>query len=115
MIYTLKINTTDSRKLKEQIETYCSKNNIDIPKEHYEKLAYYIHDKSYMYVDEVKADSEESAFDKFDESRIIEQVEITDINDSDEYEAEQRALAHYEAMQEDKAMEEYYERKYGND
>ena len=114
MIYTFKINTTDSRKLKEHIETYLTKNNLSLPKEHIEKLSYYIHEKSYMYVDEVKSNNEDSAFEKVDDTRVIEELEITDIDYSDEIEAEERARAKYEAMQEDRAMEEYYERKYGN-
>lgn len=114
MIYTFKLNTNNLKTNIETITKYCQARNIDLSPTDIRSISKLINDKSYMYVDEVKANSEESAFEKVDDTRVIEELEITDIDDSDEYEAEQRALAHYEAMQEDRAMEEYYERKYGN-
>lgn len=105
MIFTFSINTTDSHKLKEQIETYLEKHNLCLPKEDIQKLAYYIHDKSYMYVDKVCANNEDSAFDKVDDTRVIEELEITEVDYSDKQEAEEHARAIYEAQQEDIAME----------
>lgn len=113
MIFTFKINTTETRRIKECIETYCIKNNINFPKENIEKLANCIHEKPYMFVDEVCANCEDDAWDKVDDERVIEELEITEVDDSDEIEADERAKARWESLQEDIAMERYYEDKYG--
>ena len=105
MIYTFKINTTNVDKLNNRIKDFCKYHDIELSKEHIKKLAHAIHNDSYMQVDEVQASSEDGAWDKVDDTRVIEELEITDVDCSDEEEREERARARYEAMQEDRYMD----------
>lgn len=114
MIYTFKLNTNNLKTNIETITKYCQARNIDLSPTDIRSISKLINDKSYMYVDEVKAENEDSAFEKVDDTRVIEELEITDTDYSDEVEVEERARAKYEAYLEDKAIEEWRESRYGN-
>lgn len=105
MIFTFKINTTTTDNLNKIIQDYLTKHNLDLPKADIQKLSFYIHDKSYMFVDEVQASNEESSWEKIDDTRLLEELEITEISDEDEQEAEQRAKDRWEALEEDRYMD----------
>lgn len=105
MIYTFKINTNNLKTNIETITKYCQARNIDLSPTDIRSISKLINDKSYMYVDEVKASSEDNAWDKVDDTRVIEELEITDIDYSDEIEAEEKAKAHWEALEEDRYMD----------
>lgn len=58
----------------------------------------------------IKANEEENAWEKLSEDFINteefeDDIEMVDVDDSDEYEAEQRAKARYEAKLEDEYMD----------
>ena len=117
MIFTFKVNTFSRDGAMKEIKNYCERNNIAINYEQISTLASLISRKCYATLGDVKASTEEDAwekvYDKCDLGDIQDYIEVTDVDDSDEREIEERARARYEAQLEDEAMERYYESKYG--
>lgn len=116
MKYTFNLNTNDFTATKNTVKKFCEENDITITDEQIEKLSSQIHNSSNFYIS-VKAKEDDLAWENLEEeinTEVLQDyLEIADVDDSDEYEREERARARYEAELEDRAMEEYYERKYG--
>lgn len=117
MIFTFKNNTTNTDNLRKEIKKFVDNEHIQMSDSQIHLLAIRLHEKSYSHLTDVVASDEERAFEKMFEQIEIDDfgddIEITDIDDSDEVERDERARARYEEYLEDKAMEDYYERKYG--